>query len=101
MDNPFKYGCVVSGDHFCERRKAERELRGFIKAGQNVFVQGERRMGKTSLVRKAIAGVRGERLVYVDLYCIRSQAAKRSMSCTGACTATTAQSAESFSALRR
>lgn len=50
MDNPFKYGCVVSGDHFCERRKAERELRGFIKAGQNVFVQGERRMGKTSYI---------------------------------------------------
>ena len=74
MDNPFKYGCVVSGDHFCERRKAERELRGFIKAGQNVFVQGERRMGKTSLVRKAVEGVRGERLVYVDLYCIGSQA---------------------------
>lgn len=48
MYNPFKYGCVVSGDHFCERRKAERELRGFIKAGQNVFVQGERRMGKTA-----------------------------------------------------
>ena len=74
MDNPFKYGCVVSGDHFCERRKAERELRGFIKAGQNVFVQGERRMGKTSLVRRAVEGVRGERLVYVDLYCIGSQA---------------------------
>ncbi len=74
MYNPFKYGCVVSGDHFCERRKAERELRGFIKAGQNVFVQGERRMGKTSLVRKAVEGTRGERLVYVDVYCIGSQA---------------------------
>ena len=73
MDNPFRYGCVVSGDHFCERTKAERELRGFVKAGQNVFVQGERRMGKTSLVRKAVSGVRGERLVYVDLYCIGSQ----------------------------
>lgn len=73
MDNPFRYGCVVSGDHFCERAKAERELRGFIRAGQNVFVQGERRMGKTSLVRKAVSGVRGERLVYIDLYCIGSQ----------------------------
>ena len=73
MDNPFKYGCVVSGDHFCERAKAERELRGFVRAGQNVFVQGERRMGKTSLVRKAVGGLRGERLVYVDLYCIGTQ----------------------------
>ena len=73
MENPFKYGCVVSGDHFCGRDKAERELRGFVKSGQNVFVQGERRMGKTSLVKKAIAGIRGERLVYIDLYCIGSQ----------------------------
>ena len=73
MENPFKYGCVVSGEHFCGRGKAERELRGFVKAGQNVFVQGERRMGKTSLVKKAIASIRGERLVYIDLYCIGSQ----------------------------
>ncbi len=39
MDNPFRYGCVVSGDHFCNRDKAERELRGLVKSGQNVFVQ--------------------------------------------------------------
>ena len=64
MDNTFKYGCVVSGDHFCERRKAERELRGFIKAGQNVFVQGERRMGKTSLVRKAVKRLEDNDLIY-------------------------------------
>ena len=64
MYNPFKYGCVVSGDHFCERRKAERELRGFIKAGQSVFVQGERRMGKTSLVRKAVGRLEDHGLIY-------------------------------------
>ena len=74
MDNPFKYGCVVSGDHFCDRDKAEDEIRRFVKAGQNVFVQGERRMGKTSLVKKAVSSIKGERLVYIDLYCIGSQA---------------------------
>ena len=73
MENPFKYGCVVSGDHFCARDKAERDIRGFVKAGQHVFVQGERRMGKTSLVRRAVEGVRGERLVYIDLYYIGSR----------------------------
>ncbi len=73
MDNPFKYGCVVSGDHFCGRGKAEEEIRRFVKAGQNVFVQGERRMGKTSLVKKAVSSIKGERLVYIDLYCIGSQ----------------------------
>ena len=58
MDNPFKYGCVVSGDHFCERRKAERELRGFIKAGQNVFVQGEH-MSRPSEIRSRLVLTEG------------------------------------------
>ena len=71
MENPFKYGCVVSGDHFCERAKAERELRSFVKSGQNVFIQGERRMGKTSLVKKAVSGLRGERLVYICLLSVQ------------------------------
>jgi len=40
MQNPFKYGCVVSGDHFCLRPKAERALRQFAESGQDVVVQG-------------------------------------------------------------
>ena len=73
MENPFRYGCVVSGDHFCARTKAERDIRGFVRSGRHVFVQGERRMGKTSLVRQAVRSVRGERLVYIDLYYIGSR----------------------------
>lgn len=73
MENPFKYGCAVSGEHFCARTRAERDIRGFVKSGQHVFVQGERRMGKTSLVREAIRRIRGERLVYIDLYYIGSR----------------------------
>ena len=73
MENPFKYGCVVSGDHFCTRTKAERDIRGFVKSGRHVFVQGERRMGKTSLVREVVGSIRGERMVYIDLYYIGSR----------------------------
>ena len=67
MKNPFKYGCVVSGDSFCERPELERKLVDFIRSGQNVVIQGERRMGKTSLVRETIARMRGISLVYIDL----------------------------------
>lgn len=74
MENPFRYGCVVSGDHFCAREKAERDIRDFVRSGRHVFVQGERRMGKTSLVRRGVLGVRGERLVYIDLYYVSSRA---------------------------
>ena len=49
--NPFKYGCVVDGEFFCPRPELERQLRAFAESGQNVVVQGERRMGKTSLIK--------------------------------------------------
>ena len=67
MMNPFKYGCVVSGDSFCARPELERRLAEFIRAGQNVVIQGERRMGKTSLVRETVGKMRGVRMVYADL----------------------------------
>ena len=46
--NPFKYGCVVDGEFFCPRPELERQLRAFAELGQNVVVQGERRMGSVS-----------------------------------------------------
>jgi len=67
MRNPFKYGCVVGGESFCERPELERRLAGFVRSGQNVVIQGERRMGKTSLVRETVGKMRGVSLVYVDL----------------------------------
>ena len=67
MKNPFKYGCVVGGDSFCERPDLERKLAGFVRSGQNVVIQGERRMGKTSLVRETVGRMRGVTLVYADL----------------------------------
>ena len=72
--NPFQYGCVVGGEFFCPRPELERQLRDFAEAGQNLVIQGPRRMGKTSLVQHAIRGMRSMRLVYVDLYGIRSVA---------------------------
>ena len=67
MRNPFRYGCVVSGDNFCERPELAGKLAGFVRSGQNVVIQGERRMGKTSLVRETVGRMRGVRLIYVDL----------------------------------
>ena len=74
MKMPFRYGCVVEGEYFCPRPDLERQLRRYAKSGQNLVVQGERRMGKTSLVKKAISGMKGERLLYIDLYGIRTLA---------------------------
>lgn len=74
MNSPFRYGSVVEGDFFCPRKDLERQLVGYAKSGQNLVIYGERRMGKTSLVRKAIGGLAGSKLLYIDLYYIRSLA---------------------------
>lgn len=66
--NPFKYGCVVQGENFCKRPELSDRLAAFVRSGQNVVIQGERRMGKTSLVRETISHLRGVKSVYVDLF---------------------------------
>lgn len=68
----FKYGCVVSGEHFCERKALSRQLSAHVVSGQNVVIQGERRMGKTSLVRETISSMRGWRMVDVDFMGVKS-----------------------------
>ncbi|MBO7653608.1 MAG: ATP-binding protein [Kiritimatiellae bacterium] len=62
----------MDGEFFCPRPELERQLKAFAASGQNVVVQGERRMGKTSLIRHAIRHMRKMRMLYIDLYCIRT-----------------------------
>ncbi|MCD4700831.1 MAG: ATP-binding protein [Candidatus Aegiribacteria sp.] len=55
MPNPFSYGGIVTGKQFCNRRK---EIDDLFRAGLNgekLFIHGERRIGKTSLLRKVMA----------------------------------------------
>jgi len=47
--NPFKYGQIVQHTDFCQRPALIANLSKNIEKGQNVYVQGERRIGKTSL----------------------------------------------------
>ena len=68
----FKYGCIVGGEHFCKRRELSRQLSAYIAGGQNVVIQGERRMGKTSLVRETVAGMRGWRMADADFMGVKS-----------------------------
>ncbi len=65
--NPFRYGQVVKGRDFCRRPWLIKQLMNFIEAGQNVFLQGERRTGKTSLLHEAVRKLAGYRLLYIDL----------------------------------
>lgn len=70
--NPFTYGRVVSAGDFCPRPALLRQLTAFIRSGQNVVLQGERRMGKTSLIYEAVRLLKNRRMLYVDLLEIKT-----------------------------
>lgn len=58
MPNPFSYGGIVRDDDFCNRRGEIEEL---VRAGMNgekLFIHGERRIGKTSLLRAVMEELR-------------------------------------------
>ena len=72
--NPFKYGCIVEGRYFCARPELSRQLADYVTAGQNLVIQGERRIGKSSLVANTIRSMRGYRMLYADFMDVRTVA---------------------------
>ncbi len=65
MSNPFSYGGIVAGKQFCNRKK---EMDDLIRAGLNgekLFIHGERRIGKTSLLRKVMAKFSEKKVISV------------------------------------
>lgn len=65
--NPFKYGQVVSAKDFCPRPGLMKQVIEFIKDGQNLVLQGERRTGKTSLIHEASHHIKKHTILYIDL----------------------------------
>lgn len=72
MQNPFKYGCIVTGADFCDRPELINQLRQNIKAGQNIVVYGERRIGKSSAVYQAVLKEKPRKPLLIDLMGIKS-----------------------------
>lgn len=70
--NPFHFGKAVGGNDFCPRPELEEALRAKLVSGQNVLIQGDRRMGKTSLIRRTAQSVPGYTELYVDLFNVRT-----------------------------
>ena len=70
--NPFQYGQVVKKTDFCKRPKLEKELTANIREGQNVYIQGERRIGKTSLIWETVRKVTKCRMMYIDFLAVKA-----------------------------
>ncbi len=76
MNNPFEYGAAVSGSAFCNRTTETADLMSAIHNSQRAFLYSERMMGKTSLVRRVLAGLDPEKYVavYIDLWATDDEA---------------------------
>jgi hypothetical protein len=70
MQNPFKFGSVVTGEDFADRREELAELVRELKDGQHLFLLSPRRYGKTSLILSALERLRGGGILvaYVDTF---------------------------------
>ncbi len=70
MQNPFKFGSVVTGGDFADRRRELAELARELMEGQHLFLLSPRRYGKTSLILAALEslGSRGALAAYVDTF---------------------------------
>jgi AAA+ ATPase superfamily predicted ATPase len=70
MQNPFRFGSVVSGEDFADRRAELAELGRELAGGQHLFLLSPRRYGKTSLILTLLDRLRAQRLLaaYVDVF---------------------------------
>ncbi|QEG02621.1 Archaeal ATPase [Stieleria maiorica] len=68
--NPFSYGGIVGNGAFCNRARELGDLRETMKSAGRCFVYAERRMGKTSLILRALNKLPKKQFVpvYVDLW---------------------------------
>lgn len=73
MENPFRYGSVVTGDDFVDREKELKLLANDLRNRQRVLLFSDRRMGKSSLLKELARRNRREFIfAHVDLYGIAS-----------------------------
>ena len=70
MENPFKFGSVVTGSDFADRRRELAELARELVDGQHLFLLSPRRYGKTSLILTLLDRLRaqGTLVAYVDVF---------------------------------
>lgn len=68
---PFKTGVHVIGADFCARQEELEWLREIMESAGRVYVVGERRIGKSSLIAEAVRPLKDTRAVFVDLMALK------------------------------
>ena len=75
MNSPFKYGKVVTGDNFINRKDDIKRIRNNISAGINTILISPRRLGKSSLMKQIDYLNRDKKLrfTFIDFFNIRTE----------------------------
>jgi AAA+ ATPase superfamily predicted ATPase len=64
VENPFRFGQVVSGDLFCNRKSEIKQITRDLSGGQSIVLYSPRRYGKTSLLQAASKELRNKNILY-------------------------------------
>ena len=74
MPNPFLFGKIVTGQHFCDREEEQRLIAENLTGGQSVVVISPRRMGKSSLLAVVSAKLKAKGVVCgrIDFFALNS-----------------------------
>lgn len=75
MSKTFIYGKSVEGENFTDRKKETKRLTQNFEEGLNTIIISPRRIGKTSLVKKAKSSVTDPnvKVIFMDIYDCRSE----------------------------
>ena len=71
MKNPFKFGTVVSENHFTNRVKELAKVNSILESNNHLILMSPRRFGKTSLIKKATGGL-DRPVIFIDMMLINS-----------------------------
>jgi len=71
-ENPFKFGTIVDGPYFTDRRDEISKIRSYLKSKNHLIIISPRRFGKTSLIKK-ILNEADYRHVYLDVQLVLSE----------------------------
>lgn len=74
MANPFRFGQVVSGELFCNRKSEIKQITQNLSGGQSIVLCSHRRYGKTSLIYAASNAIKVKKILfgYADLFSCNS-----------------------------
>jgi len=74
MANPFRFGQVVSGELFCNRKSEISQITHNLAGGQSIVLFSPRRYGKTSLLYAVSNGLRSKKILvgYIDFFACNS-----------------------------